>query len=152
MDSVSAEILIYLLAGFFVQVIVGGIPLGIIFGLLSWKLPLGGLRGWAVFSVLLLVFGCLGNLLWLAITWRKLYISADRVVDFFPFLPFGQLVLNHEFAGKTWTTAQRRNSVAASTALGGDRAANLGGNHRRHDVGCALLFLDAAGLRHPIGE
>jgi hypothetical protein len=53
-----------------------------------------GLQSWFCFNIFLLIFGCLGNLLWHSLTWQKLYVSVDRVVDFLPFIPFGQWVLD----------------------------------------------------------
>src|SRR5262245_11572743 len=51
----------------------------------------------AVFNLSLLFFGCIGNSLWMLLTYNHLYVSADTVVDYFPFIPFGKWVLDVSF-------------------------------------------------------
>lgn len=52
------------------------------------------LRPYLLFNVFLLFWGCLGHFAFHSLTFGKLYYSADRVVDWFPFIPFGQWILN----------------------------------------------------------
>src|SRR5215213_5752542 len=47
-----------------------------------------------LFSALLLLSGALANSAWMALIYDRLYFSQDTVVDFFPFIPFGQWVLD----------------------------------------------------------
>jgi hypothetical protein len=64
-------------------------------------------RGWrwyrrfvlhaAAFAVFLLLFGAIANSAWMLLTYDRWYVSADTVVDFLPFIPFGQWVLDAEF-------------------------------------------------------
>ena len=51
-------------------------------------------RRWATFAALLLVFGCIGNSVFMNLAYGRLYVSADTVVDFYPFIPFGQWMLD----------------------------------------------------------
>lgn len=52
------------------------------------------LRAYLVFNIFLLVWGCLGSYLFLRISYGNLYVSADRMFDWLPFVPFGQWVLD----------------------------------------------------------
>lgn len=54
----------------------------------------------ALFSGLLLFVGALCNVAWMELVYRRFYFSQDTVVDFLPFLPFGQWVLEVEWAGQ----------------------------------------------------
>ncbi len=47
-----------------------------------------------LFNLFLLFWGCLGHYAFIWLTFDKLYFSADRVVDWYPFIPFGQWVLD----------------------------------------------------------
>jgi hypothetical protein len=51
----------------------------------------------AIFNILFLIFGCVGNSAWMLLTYNRLYVSADTVVDYFPFYPFGQWALDVTF-------------------------------------------------------
>jgi hypothetical protein len=53
-----------------------------------------------LFNALLLAFGILGNCLWIKLVYARLYISQDTLVDFLPFVPFGQWVLDVDYGGK----------------------------------------------------
>ena len=53
---------------------------------------------WGLFNVLLLIFGCLGNYAFHIIGNGKLYVHVDHVVDFVPFIPFGELWIFHKHA------------------------------------------------------
>ena len=55
------------------------------------------LRAFLIFNGFLLVWGCLGHYVFTAVTFDRFYVSADRVVDWFPFIPFGQWVLDRSF-------------------------------------------------------
>lgn len=55
----------------------------------------------ATFAAMLLLFGCLANSIWMITVFDHYYQSRDVVVDFFPFLPFGQDVLDREWNGRT---------------------------------------------------
>jgi hypothetical protein len=46
-----------------------------------------------VFNGFLLFWSSLGHYTFLCLTFEKLYVSADRLVDWFPFIPFGRWVL-----------------------------------------------------------
>ncbi len=37
----------------------------------------------------------------MALVYGRFYVSQDTVVDFFPFIPFGQWALDFEYGGKT---------------------------------------------------
>ena len=70
-------------------------------------LPFAIRRGWRWYwqgvgraialAALLLGFGVLANSIWMLVAYHRWYVSADTVVDFWPFIPFGQWVLDHEF-------------------------------------------------------
>jgi hypothetical protein len=60
----------------------------------GWRPYLVFARQTLVFNALLLLFGCLANSLWMLLAYNRWYISADTLVDFIPFIPFGQWVLN----------------------------------------------------------
>jgi hypothetical protein len=51
----------------------------------------------ALFNMVLLFVGCAANSLWMALVYQRWYVSADTVVDFLPFVPFGRWVLDQEF-------------------------------------------------------
>ena len=53
------------------------------------------LRSYLLFNGFLLFWGCLGHYVFIRIGLGRLYVSVDRVVDFLPFVPFGQWVLGH---------------------------------------------------------
>ena len=55
------------------------------------------LRAYLVFNGCLLLWGCLGHYVFTAVTYGRLYVSADRLVDWYPFIPFGQWVLDQSF-------------------------------------------------------
>ena len=55
------------------------------------------LRAYLIFNGFLLFWGCFGHYLFYSVTFGRLYVSADRVVDWFPFIPFGQWVLDQSF-------------------------------------------------------
>jgi hypothetical protein len=61
-----------------------------LFGISYWSL----LRAYLIFNAFLLIWGCLGSYVFLRITYGKLYVSADRMLDWLPFVPFGQWVLD----------------------------------------------------------
>jgi len=50
-----------------------------------------------LFSVIFLVVGAISNWLWMALAYERWYVSADTVADFWPFVPFGQWVLDYQF-------------------------------------------------------
>jgi hypothetical protein len=52
------------------------------------------LRAYLIFNAFLLFWGCFGHYLFHSVTFGRLYVSADRVVDWFPFIPFGQWALD----------------------------------------------------------
>jgi hypothetical protein len=54
-----------------------------------------------LFSGLLLLIGAILNALWMVLVYQRLYYSQDTLVDCFPFIPFGQWVLDVEWGGKT---------------------------------------------------
>ncbi len=60
------------------------------------------LRAYIVLNVFLLLWGCLGNDVFLSIAYGKLYINtaSDRLVDWYAFLPFGQWVLDYGSGGE----------------------------------------------------
>lgn len=57
-------------------------------------------RAYAVWNVFLLLWGCLGSYVFMSIAYGKLYISVDRLVDWYAFLPFGPWVLDDGFGGE----------------------------------------------------
>lgn len=66
---------------------------------LGFRRYLARVSSFALFNALLLVWGCLGHYVWLYFTFEKFYVSVDRMVDWFPFFPFGPWVLAEDFAG-----------------------------------------------------
>jgi len=54
-----------------------------------------------LFNTLLLLAGVLANGFWMTFIYDHMYVSQDTTVDFIPFIPFGQWVLNMEWGGKT---------------------------------------------------
>lgn len=58
------------------------------------------LRAYLVFNVFLLLWGCIGHYVFLSITFGKLYVSVDRLVDWYPFIPFGQWVLDQNLGNE----------------------------------------------------
>ena len=52
------------------------------------------LRAYLIFNCCLLFWGCLGHYVFHSVTYGKLYVSADRLADWLPFIPFGHWVLN----------------------------------------------------------
>jgi hypothetical protein len=54
-----------------------------------------------LFSVLLLLTGTILNAAWMTLVYRRFYYSQDTIVDWFPFIPFGQWVLNVTWGNKT---------------------------------------------------
>jgi hypothetical protein len=65
----------------------------------GWRTYRLRVRRWSVFAALFLVIGCAGNSVFMLIAYERMYVSRDTVVDFFPFVPFGQWVLHQEWAG-----------------------------------------------------
>lgn len=53
-----------------------------------------------LFNVFLLAFGVVGNAAWYVTAWDKLYVSMDPLVDFVPFIPAGQWILDAEYGGQ----------------------------------------------------
>ena len=72
-------------------VALAGIPLW------GWRHYVATTRRVAAFSLILWVVGCVGNSLFMVLAYERLYVSADTLVDFIPFIPFGQWVLDHQF-------------------------------------------------------
>jgi hypothetical protein len=66
----------------------------------GWRSYRLRVRRWSVFAAILLVIGCIGNSVFMAVAYERLYVSRDTVVDFLPFIPFGRWVLNDEWAGQ----------------------------------------------------
>ena len=52
-----------------------------------------------IFAAILLIAGCIGNSIFMLVAYGRYYVSADTVVDFYPFFPFGQGVLDNQFGG-----------------------------------------------------
>jgi hypothetical protein len=55
------------------------------------------LRAYLIFNCCLLFWGCLGHYLFHSVTYGKMYVSADRLADWLPFIPFGTWVINQSF-------------------------------------------------------
>lgn len=51
-------------------------------------------RAYLIFNLFLLGWGCLAHYVVHILTFHRLYVSMDRLVDWIPFIPFGQWVLN----------------------------------------------------------
>jgi hypothetical protein len=92
-----------LLVGAFHALLVGAAALLLIprLFLSGWAKYSRALRRFLLFNALLLAFGILGNAIWMTLVYGHRYLSQDTVVDFFPFIPFGQWALNTERGGKT---------------------------------------------------
>lgn len=57
-------------------------------------------RVFLAFNLFLLFWGCIGHYAFLSHTYGKMYVSVDRLVDWYPFIPFGQWVLDQGFGGE----------------------------------------------------
>ncbi len=97
MDSFLTESGFYLLVAGFVQgmgaLIIAPFFIPIARRLTNPSFP-SVLRAYLVFNAFLLFWGCLGHYTFHSMTFGRLYVSADRMVDWFPFIPFGQWVLD----------------------------------------------------------
>ena len=102
-DPVAYAYMYVLFVGAFHALLVGAAAVMLIPRLVlgGWRKYLRTLRRFLLFNALLLAFGILGNSLWMTFVYGHRYISQDTVVDFFPFIPFGQWALNVEWGGKT---------------------------------------------------
>lgn len=56
--------------------------------------------GYALLNVFLLLWGSIGSAIFMYVASGKLYISVDRLVDFYPFIPFGDWILDDGFGGE----------------------------------------------------
>jgi hypothetical protein len=102
MDSFLFEALVYLTWGGFVQFICAVLAAPIVYLIayrFSRKTYSELFRAYVLFNVFLLLWGCLGHYVFLYLTYEKGYISVDRLVDWYPFIPFGQWVLDQGFGG-----------------------------------------------------
>lgn len=54
---------------------------------------------YGLLNVFLLIWGCLGSAIFMSLASGKLYVSVDRMVDFYPYIPFGQWILDDGFGG-----------------------------------------------------
>lgn len=54
-----------------------------------------------LFSALLLLSGAILNSAWMMLVYERFYYSQDTVVDWFPFIPFGQWVLDVRWGDET---------------------------------------------------
>lgn len=96
MDSFSSEAFVYIAWGGLVQFFfaVVAAPFAYLVWLrISKDQPSAFNRGYLVLNFFLLFWGCLGHYGFLHIAYGKLYVSVDRWVDWFPFIPFGHWVL-----------------------------------------------------------
>ena len=103
MDSILFETLIYLTWGGLVQFIcaVLAAPVFYLIAIISSKKPFPELFcAYVLLNLFLLLWGCLGHYVFLSLTFEKSYISIDRLVDWYPFIPFGQWVLDQGFGGE----------------------------------------------------
>ena len=102
MESFPRECFIYLLVAGAVQgvgaVLVALVffPVGLRMGHFSFSQLLSA---YLLFNAFLLLWGCVGHYTFLSLTYSKLYVSMDRVVDWYPFIPFGQWVLDQTLHG-----------------------------------------------------
>lgn len=114
MESFLTESIFYIIAAGFLQC-VGALIVAPFFFPIARRLNnlsfSAIFRAYFVFNVFLLLWGCVGHYVFLSITFGKLYVSIDRLVDWYPFIPFGQWVLDQ----------------------------NLGEHHRGHLIGGATL-------------
>ena len=96
-ESFFTESFFYLLAAGFVQSL-GALLIAPLFFPVAHRLTDISfprlLRAYLIFNLFLLLWGCIGHYVFLRITYGTHYVSADRVVDWFPFIPFGQWVLD----------------------------------------------------------
>ncbi len=102
MESFFGEAFVYLLVGGGVQS-AGALLVALFFFPIAHRLTPASWRqlisAYLVFNAFLLIWGCLGHYTFLAATYGKLYVSMDRIVDWFPFIPFGQWVLDQTLYG-----------------------------------------------------
>ena len=61
---------------------------------------LGRVRRLGLFFGLLLVFGSISNGLWSCLVWGRLYVSTDYMIDFSPFWPITQRVIDAPFGNR----------------------------------------------------
>lgn len=97
MDPFYYESLVYVVCAGILQALLA-IPLVLILVLIAWRRGPGTFHrlfhAYVVFNSFLLIWGCLGHYGITFLTFHKLYVSVDRMVDWYPFIPFGQWVLN----------------------------------------------------------
>jgi hypothetical protein len=97
MESFFTESAFYLIAAGFVQSL-GALLIALFFFPFAQRFSNTSfprlLRAYLVFNAFMLFWGCFGHYTFHSITFGRLYVSADRVVDWFPFIPFGQWVLD----------------------------------------------------------
>ena len=126
MDSFFTESYFYLTTAGFVQAL-GALLIAPFFFPIARRLRGTSfsrlLRAYLIFNGCLLVWGCLGHYAFTAFTFGRLYVSADRLVDWYPFIPFGQWVLDQSFGNSPLMT--RRSNSAASSGSAFLYAANL---------------------------
>ncbi len=104
MDSFLFETRIYLIWVGFIQFIcaVLAAPLFYLVAIRVKKMTFQAFfRAYVFFNGFLLLWGCLGHYAFLSLTYEKSYVSVDRLVDWFPFIPFGQWVLDQGFGGES---------------------------------------------------
>ena len=88
--------------------------MGCVHGVIAGAIALVATPGWKamklqarVFTLRLLVLnfsvfalGGVGSMIWGAVAWERWYVSADPIVTYQPFVPFGSWVLKIEFGGQ----------------------------------------------------
>ena len=97
MDSFFAEATIYLTWAGLIQFILAVVAAPFVY--LVWlrfsrEEPPAFTRAYLIMNLFLLLWGCLGHYGFLLVAYDRLYVSVDRWVDWFPFIPFGQWTLS----------------------------------------------------------
>ena len=97
------ESLLYLLIAGVIQ-FVGGLLLSPLFFFVARRFsrePVSRLSDlYFNFNFFLLLWGCVGNWVFMSIAYDRFYVSQDTVIDWFAFIPFGQWVLNQTLDGQ----------------------------------------------------
>ncbi|RYD19522.1 MAG: hypothetical protein EOP88_18630 [Verrucomicrobiaceae bacterium] len=100
MQSFFNECVLYLIWGGIVQFICAALAAPVLYLVairVSRAAPEALVRRYVILNGFLLLWGCLGNYFFLSMYLDSAYWSYDRMVDCYPFIPFGQWVLDRGF-------------------------------------------------------
>src|SRR5689334_5175170 len=102
MSEIPVELLMYCMFGGLVQIAAAAavMPFYLLLGRYLFRRPFTWLiQVYGIFNACLFFWGGVGDLNRFTNTYDKLYHSVDGTVDWYPFIPFGQWVLDSGFGG-----------------------------------------------------